>query len=231
MNETDIAFAPASEQARLIRRKSISPVELVDLCYSRIERLNPELSALLALDEDRAKAAADRAGDGDSQWRAARATSRNSGRHQRQRDDRGHRVDLGVALDEGPCASGRLGCGREAEVGGRDRAGQNEHAGLGADDSLGESARRSCPQPVGSRPNSWRFQLRIGRRSRGGAFCARLGHRRRRFHPGAGKLLRSVRNPADTWGVCPDTPVRVPAMSSINSASPVPSPAQWRTLR
>ena len=61
MNEIDIAFAPASEQARLIRRKSISPVELVDLCYSRIDRINPELNALLALDEDRARAAAERA--------------------------------------------------------------------------------------------------------------------------------------------------------------------------
>ena len=59
MNETDIAFAPASEQARLILEKSISPVELVDLCYSRIERINPELNALLALDEDGARAAAE----------------------------------------------------------------------------------------------------------------------------------------------------------------------------
>ena len=55
MNETDIAFAPAGEQARLILEKSISPVELVDLCYSRIERINPDLNALLALDEDRAR--------------------------------------------------------------------------------------------------------------------------------------------------------------------------------
>ncbi len=61
MNEIDIAFAPAREQARLIRRKSISPVELVDLCYSRIDRIDPELNAMLALDEDRARAAAERA--------------------------------------------------------------------------------------------------------------------------------------------------------------------------
>ena len=61
MNETDIAFAPASEQARLILEKSISPVELVDICYSRIDRINPGLNALLALDEDRARAAAERA--------------------------------------------------------------------------------------------------------------------------------------------------------------------------
>ncbi len=61
MNETDIAFATAIDQARLIRQKSVSPVELVDLCYSRIERINPELNALLALDEDRARTAAKRA--------------------------------------------------------------------------------------------------------------------------------------------------------------------------
>ena len=61
MNETDLIFAPASKQARLIRERRISPVELVDIYYSRIERLNRSLNALLALDEDRARAAAKRA--------------------------------------------------------------------------------------------------------------------------------------------------------------------------
>lgn len=61
MNETDLAFAPATEQARLVREKTVSPVELVDLCYSRIARLDPRLSAFLALDEERARATAKRA--------------------------------------------------------------------------------------------------------------------------------------------------------------------------
>lgn len=58
MNEP--AFTPAVKQARLIREKRVSTLELVDLCYSRIERLNPTLSAFTTLDKDRARAAARR---------------------------------------------------------------------------------------------------------------------------------------------------------------------------
>jgi len=58
MNETELAFTPATEQARLVREKHVSPLELVDMCYSRIERLNPALSAFTTLDKDRARAAA-----------------------------------------------------------------------------------------------------------------------------------------------------------------------------
>jgi Asp-tRNA(Asn)/Glu-tRNA(Gln) amidotransferase A subunit family amidase len=61
MNETELAFTPAVEQARLVREKRVSPLELLDLCYSRIERLNPTLSAFTTLDVDRARAVAVRA--------------------------------------------------------------------------------------------------------------------------------------------------------------------------
>ena len=60
MNETELAFTPAVKQARLIRKERVSTLELVDLCYSRIERLNPTLSAFTTLDKDRARAAARR---------------------------------------------------------------------------------------------------------------------------------------------------------------------------
>ncbi len=43
MNKTDLAFTPALEQARLIREKQISPLELTELYLERIERLNPIL--------------------------------------------------------------------------------------------------------------------------------------------------------------------------------------------
>src|ERR671913_2382603 len=60
----DLAFAPATEQPRLVREREVSPVELVELCLERIERLDPELGAFVtlcagaALAEARAKAAA-----------------------------------------------------------------------------------------------------------------------------------------------------------------------------
>jgi amidase len=59
----DLAFLPATEQARLVREREVSPVELVEVYLERIERLNPELGAYVtvraeeALDEARALAA------------------------------------------------------------------------------------------------------------------------------------------------------------------------------
>ncbi|MBE7386201.1 MAG: amidase [Leptolyngbya sp. SIO1E4] len=43
MNAVDLAFTPALEQARLIRQKRVSPLELTELYLERIERLNPVL--------------------------------------------------------------------------------------------------------------------------------------------------------------------------------------------
>ena len=43
MNSIDLAFTPALDQARLIRSKQISPLELVELYLQRIEHLNPKL--------------------------------------------------------------------------------------------------------------------------------------------------------------------------------------------
>ena len=58
----ELAFLPATEQARLVRERQVSPVELVALCLERIERLDPGLGAFVtvraeeALAEARAKA-------------------------------------------------------------------------------------------------------------------------------------------------------------------------------
>ncbi|QLE57404.1 amidase [Nostoc sp. TCL26-01] len=45
MNETDLAFTPALELARLIRRREVSPLELVEIYLERIQSLNPELGS------------------------------------------------------------------------------------------------------------------------------------------------------------------------------------------
>jgi amidase len=58
----ELAFLPATEQARLVREREVSPVELVELYLERIERLDPGLGAYVtvrgedALVEARAKA-------------------------------------------------------------------------------------------------------------------------------------------------------------------------------
>ena len=55
---TEIAFASAREQARLLRLREIGPVELTQVYLERIERLNPALNAYVTVDADGALAAA-----------------------------------------------------------------------------------------------------------------------------------------------------------------------------
>ena len=53
----------AVEARRLIGRKALSPVELLESCLKRTEAVNPAVNAFVALDTDRARAAARRAED------------------------------------------------------------------------------------------------------------------------------------------------------------------------
>ncbi len=56
----ELAFLPATEQARLIRERQVSPVALVELYLERIERLDPELGAFVTVRADEALAEARR---------------------------------------------------------------------------------------------------------------------------------------------------------------------------
>jgi amidase len=56
MNSVDLAFLPALDQARLIRNKEISPLELTQIYLERIERLNPALGAYVTVVAEQALA-------------------------------------------------------------------------------------------------------------------------------------------------------------------------------
>jgi amidase len=56
MNSLDLAFAPALEQARLIRSKEISPLELTQLYLDRIQQLDPQLGSFYTVIADAALA-------------------------------------------------------------------------------------------------------------------------------------------------------------------------------
>ncbi len=55
---TEPCDRPAVEARRLIGRKALSPVELMESCLRRVEAVNPAVNAFVALDTDRARAAA-----------------------------------------------------------------------------------------------------------------------------------------------------------------------------
>jgi amidase len=59
-----LAFLPALEQARLVREREVSAVELVEEYLARIERLDPELNAYVTVCGDEALAAAQAPVDG-----------------------------------------------------------------------------------------------------------------------------------------------------------------------
>jgi Asp-tRNA(Asn)/Glu-tRNA(Gln) amidotransferase A subunit family amidase len=55
---SDINFLPAVAMAEQIRKKKISPVEVVDAHLAQIDKLNPKLNAYVQLDADRVRRAA-----------------------------------------------------------------------------------------------------------------------------------------------------------------------------
>ena len=58
MNDRELMFLSAHEQRRLIAKKAISSVEMVEASYRRITELEPQLNAFITLDEDGALSAA-----------------------------------------------------------------------------------------------------------------------------------------------------------------------------
>lgn len=56
--DAELAFLPAVELARMVRARQISPVELLDGCLERIERLDGRLNSIVTLDEEQARASA-----------------------------------------------------------------------------------------------------------------------------------------------------------------------------
>jgi Asp-tRNA(Asn)/Glu-tRNA(Gln) amidotransferase A subunit family amidase len=55
---TELCFTPATELARRIRTRDLSPVELLEAVLARVEAVDPRLHAFVTLDADRALAAA-----------------------------------------------------------------------------------------------------------------------------------------------------------------------------
>src|SRR5688572_30023889 len=54
----ELAFLPATEQARRVREREVSPVELVELYLERIERIDPGLGAYVTVRAEEAVAEA-----------------------------------------------------------------------------------------------------------------------------------------------------------------------------
>lgn len=58
VSDDDLCYLPATGLARLIRRKELSPVQVVDAFLSRIERLNPAINAYCTVADELARQSA-----------------------------------------------------------------------------------------------------------------------------------------------------------------------------
>jgi amidase len=58
MTDTELAFAPATEQLRLLERGDIGAAELLELYLGRIDRFNQTYNLIVAFDRERARGAA-----------------------------------------------------------------------------------------------------------------------------------------------------------------------------
>jgi len=56
----ELAQLDATAQADLVRRRDVTPLDLVDAAIARIERVNPTVNAVITFLYDRARAAAAR---------------------------------------------------------------------------------------------------------------------------------------------------------------------------
>ena len=61
MSQEELCFTPATELAARIRKRALSPVEIMEAVLARAQRLNPVLNAICTPTYDSAMAAARRA--------------------------------------------------------------------------------------------------------------------------------------------------------------------------
>ena len=210
----------ARDQADAVRRREISARELLDLHLARIAERNPELNAIVSLDEERARAgaaAADEAlASGAEVGAAARAAVRVQGHPRR----RGLAHDVRLAALRRPRRRARRPHRRAGTPRRRRRHRQDQRAGVRRRLAHLQPGLRPDPQP--GRPVALRRRL-VGRR------------RRARSRPG---WCRSPTAP--TWAARCATRRRSAASSgcgrrwagcrsgrSTTSGRPPPSAARW----
>ncbi|HWC76560.1 MAG TPA: amidase family protein, partial [Blastocatellia bacterium] len=95
---SDLASYDAIGMAELIRKKQVSPLELIDDVIRRIERINPKINAVLTknFDIERARDRA-RAGAGDGMFAGAPVMLKNLTRYKDARIDSGSRLFAQIA--------------------------------------------------------------------------------------------------------------------------------------
>ncbi len=169
----DLIFLSAVFMAEQIRKKKISPVEIVDAHLAQIERLNPKLNAFVQVDAKRARQAAQDAEvavmheETLGPLHGVPVSVKSSLAVEGMLCESGTRLRAGIRARSG-CAAGGAFAGR-----GRDCAGCNQLSGASDGVGNGQPALWPHQQPMGPGTHARRFERR-----RSGGDCRR--HVRRR---------------------------------------------------
>ena len=188
----DTAWLDATAQAELVRTKEVSPSELVGAAIARMEKLNPELNAVIHELFERARGEASSGALPDGPFRGVPFLLKDLG------------AELaGTPFNEGLAFSGDYRSTDDADAHPalhRRRLRhlrQDEHARARhpADDRA--APLRRLAQPVEHRPLDRRVLGRLGGGGRVGHGAGRARQRRRRLHPDSRLVLRPRRAEAD----------------------------------
>ena len=125
-----LAFASATDLLELISTKQISPVELTELYFDRIDRLDSQLNAFLLLTRDEAMEAAKAAEAAVVRGDELGVFTRTAYPHQGHPNDQGDRDDFGFGGIHGPyTGAGFSRCGARAGSWGH-HLGQDQCSGV-----------------------------------------------------------------------------------------------------
>ena len=246
----------ATAARRLIGARQLSPVELVESCIARIEAVDHAVNAVVARDFDRARAAAREGGRGGGDARRRRCGAL----HGLPVGDQGSRRDRGAAhhlrqpdLRATTCRGTTSACVASLARGGRDRPGQDQHAGvrrrrqhpqrgLRRDRQSVRSARRPAPAPPAAR--RWRWRPAWCRSPPAPTWAARCATRRRSAASSASARRRgwcrasgaaSAGTPLSTGGpmarTVADLSLMLSAMVSDDARDPLATTVHGRQIR
>ena len=234
-------FTPATELAAALRRRQLSPVELLDACLAQVDRLNPSLNAVVWRNDEQARREAsllaeDLAAGRDDLPPFAGVPIPDQGPHA------GRRVAGHLRLlrrTGGAERRGRTGGGGPAT--GRLRPHRShQHARVRAHTGHREPALRHHPEPLGSGPHPGRVERRRGGSRRLRHVPAGPCQRRGRIHSHPGGLLgpggpQTQPRPGAGCGAGLDGRVGRRAWSPVRSPTPPrcsteicgPDPLSW----
>ena len=192
----DLTTLPAREVIGLLRRREVSPLELIDASLARIEAVGARVNAVPTICAERARARARRLTDMAPPEQDRGCARRAAGADQGPGRGRGRSHHDGLADLRGP-RPGFLGLAGGADRGcRRDRARQDQHARVRGRRQHVQRGVRGHPQSVGHGAHLRWLVRWLGGRLGNGHGLARRRLRSRRLAADPGRVLRRCRSAA-----------------------------------